>query len=127
MVAYIIFYVKYNVRIDRNNHISDPPSSPPTISSNNGGKPILLGSYLSLTCSVEGGKPLVDSVDFSCLPHTADNRSDMRNNSLGSVSSSVSFDHVTASHNGTVCVCSAVWQETRWYTLTEFYNITVIG
>ncbi|XP_025101048.1 uncharacterized protein LOC112568136 isoform X2 [Pomacea canaliculata] len=80
-----------------------PPTSPPIIKGNE--NILILGENKTLTCTVNGGKPLVSSVIFVCgnktgTPDFGDDES---------VSSSINF-HVQVHHHFTSCQCSAIWQ-----------------
>lgn len=99
--------------------ISDPPFTPPVISSNVPDVDFRSREIVTLTCRVKGGKPPVSVLRFACGGNAA-SRSDVTAD--GTVASSLTIvpaDLVDA------CICSAVWSpEPQLYTATATWSIT---
>ena len=106
----------------------DPPTSPPLITGfqDDGHTE---GESLTLSCSVTGGQPSVTSVNFWCA-HFFGDSADMTAtvNGVTTLTSSVTFDRLDSTMNGTVCQCSANWpKRPALYTHTATATITIKG
>ncbi|KAK7497447.1 hypothetical protein BaRGS_00011289, partial [Batillaria attramentaria] len=94
--------------------------SAPVIAGYQPGQVVSVGDTLVMTCSVNGGDPLVTSITFHC-GSTADGL-DKRNTTH--VSSQVTIRSVRADHNGTLCVCKALWPKDEQLELNR--NVTLL-
>lgn len=102
----------------------DPPRSAPEVHGLVEGQHLSVGQTLTASCTVKGGNPPVATVKFTCgrLDDNNDNVND------DEVSSSVTFNPVTAEDNGTVCLCTAFWlPKKEFYVLKKSMRVTVSG
>ena len=107
---------------------ADPPPSPPQITGvQDGGH--TEGEAITLSCSVTGGQPPVRSIAFWCDPFSGDSPDTAATvNDITTLTSSVTFDRLDLTMNGTVCQCFAHWSERpSLYRHTATATITVIG
>ena len=107
---------------------SDPPASPPLIIGvQDGGH--TEGEPLTLSCSVTGGQPPVTVINFWCGQASGDSSDTTATvNGVTTLTSSVTFDRLDSTMNGTVCQCSAHWpKRPSLYTQTATITITLIG
>lgn len=126
MTDWVAFYFYFIVKIVAYLHFppSDPPTSPPVIQGYSNGDILYSGNSLVMTCAVQGGKPLVSSVVFSCPGHN-DRSGDIFD--LTQVQSVLTFDPLRVSDDGIYCVCTAVWMNTDWYTQSATRTLIVNG
>lgn len=105
-------------------HLIDPPASPPVISLEptlSLSEPVYQGDNFTVTCTVNGGKPVsATNVSFMC-PHMADT-TDITGTTM--VNSSLRFYSVSPDNQGN-CTCSAKWKNTSWYTQTAVWSLIV--
>lgn len=100
----------------------DPPNSSLMIT----GSPhlsniIYEGDNLTLSCTVNGGKPVNATViTFGC-PNKTDTPDSFNSSSI---TSSLMFLPVKPENHGS-CVCNSRWKESNWYDKTVSWNITV--
>ena len=77
-----------------------------------------------MTCSVNGGKPLVTSVIFSRDGHS-DTAPDVTTHDH--VHSFLTINPLGAEDDGERCVCTAEWKDTDWYKLSATVILRVNG
>lgn len=95
---------------------ADPPAQKPVIQQQTTG-PQFLQIGDNLTCTVTGGKPLVDSVHFYCTNPDLPDKEDAR--SASSVSSSVTVKTIAGiTDTHMTCYCNATWG-----TKAEYYAL----
>ncbi|XP_070202593.1 uncharacterized protein [Littorina saxatilis] len=95
-----------------------PPQSAPLIESS---LTTRVGDRLTMTCTVDGGKPPVTSVNFSCPGHP-----DVTPDISGpqSLTSVLNFP-LSSADDSILCSCSAQWKTGEMYSLTRFRVLTV--
>ncbi|KAL8569795.1 hypothetical protein ACOMHN_006521 [Nucella lapillus] len=101
-----------------------PPDKPPTIHGVSKDTVYQEGQKLTMTCSVQGGKPLVKAVIFFCGTHP-DSSSDIVGAS--EVHSILSIRALTMGDNGQTCICTAMWKDRDWYRLSDTARLAVNG
>ncbi|XP_076455418.1 tolloid-like protein 2 [Babylonia areolata] len=101
-----------------------PPQEAPFISGYSKDKVYQQGQSLTLTCSVDGGKPPVTSVSFSCGGTHQGNSTE---NIYGPtyVKKVLSIASLTAEDDGQTCVCGATWKDADLYTLSDSAVLSV--
>ncbi|XP_070174699.1 uncharacterized protein [Littorina saxatilis] len=99
-----------------------PPQTPPVINGYKKGDVLQAGDDLRMTCSVQGGKPLVKNVIFSCDGHP-DTAPDIAGQT--EVHSVLEFKLLTVEDNGKRCICTAEWKDTDWYRLSVTTTLIV--
>ncbi|KAK7478340.1 hypothetical protein BaRGS_00030414, partial [Batillaria attramentaria] len=93
-----------------------PPQKPPFIANSRQSKFLPVGG--TVTCTVQGGKPLVTAVHFNCTNQHLTN--DVSKPVGTSVSSSVTISTTQTTDDDTTCYCWATWEpEPGLYTLTS--------
>lgn len=104
--------------------LTDPPSSPPVIYGYDDDEILQSGSVLTMTCVVQGGKPLVTSIFFYCLGHSDVKRDIFRKTEAQSI---LIINPIKASDNGSTCFCSAKWKNSDMYSLKVNVTLRVNG
>ncbi|KAK7479037.1 hypothetical protein BaRGS_00029707 [Batillaria attramentaria] len=98
-------------------HDDNPPLKPPQLSGYNTTSKIVKPDD-SPKCTVEGGKPLVTSVVYSCSNDTLPDEQDVRTEIF--VSSSLTLDSSSVQETEVVCKCVAVWDpQPDLYSLSQ--------
>ncbi|KAK7483376.1 hypothetical protein BaRGS_00025316 [Batillaria attramentaria] len=95
-----------------------PPPSRPTITGYEG-QPLYTGQSLEMTCTVNGGRPSVSGVTFTC---------DGQGQEVTGQSSIIPLTRLTSSDHGKRCTCSARWGDDShhaWYNVTSTITLTV--
>ena len=108
--------------------LADPPSSAPLITGvQDGGH--TEGEHLTLFCRVTGGQPAVSTVNFWCTVKAGDSPDTTATvKGVTTLTSSVTFNRLDLTMNGTACQCSGQWSERpSLYTQTSTVTIIVIG
>lgn len=116
----LIFYIP---KLRTRSLFTDPPSTPPAITGYGAGYTVVTGD--NLTCSVNGGRPLVSRVIFSCFS-ASDVINDQPDVTLStSVTSSVIIP--TQNTNVLTCACRADWSpRLEAYPWNTTVNIQVL-
>ncbi|XP_076455843.1 uncharacterized protein LOC143290359 isoform X2 [Babylonia areolata] len=103
-------------------HLNYPPQSPPRITGYTPGRPVQVGEALHMTCTVQGGRPLVTAVDFTCPGHP-DTEPDEEGR--GKVTASVTIPRLTSWDHGVTCVCWAEWKVPELYVSRAYVTLSV--
>ncbi|KAK7497414.1 hypothetical protein BaRGS_00011256, partial [Batillaria attramentaria] len=95
---------------------SDPPPIPPAITTSTQDNLVFVGD--TVTCTVQGGKPLVTAVHINCTNLQLKSTTSTIANT--SVSRSVTISTLQTTDNNTTCYCWATWEpEPGLYTHTS--------